>query len=46
MQPVLMFVRAGVYRARLSMDAVASKANLDEYLARRLRFRIRQIAGE
>jgi len=46
MQPVLMFVRAGVYRARLSMDAVASRANLDEYLARRLRFRIRQIAGE
>ncbi|MGQ3055166.1 MAG: hypothetical protein ACT6S0_25540 [Roseateles sp.] len=45
-RPVLMFVRAGSYRSRLSMEAIADKAGADEYLQRRLRFRIRQAAGE
>lgn len=46
LRPVLMFVRAGSYRSRLSMQAVADKSGADEYLQRRLRFRIRQAAGE
>jgi hypothetical protein len=46
LRPVLMFVRAGAYRSRLSMQAIADKAGIDEYLQRRLRFRIRQVAGE
>lgn len=46
LQPVVMFVRGGVYRSRLSMDAIAQKAGADAYLQRRLRFRIRKAAGE
>ena len=46
LQPVLMFVRAGVYKPRLSMEAVTEKAGLDDYLPRRLRYRIRQAVGE
>jgi hypothetical protein len=46
LRPVLMFVRAGVYLPRLSMEAVSSKAGIDEYLQRRLRYRIRQVAGQ
>ncbi|QOF80320.1 hypothetical protein [Variovorax sp. 38R] len=45
-RPVLMFVRASAYRMRLSMDNVSRKAGTDEYLQRRLRYRIRQVAGE
>lgn len=45
-RPVLLFVRSGAYRPRLSMDRVAQKAGASEYLARRLRYRIRQAAGE
>lgn len=43
-QPVLMFVRAGSYTPRLSMDAIAKRADADNYLAKRLRYRIRQAA--
>jgi hypothetical protein len=45
-RPVLMFVKAGAYKPRLSMERVAQKAGASEYLARRLRYRIRQAAGE
>ena len=45
-RPVLLFVRNAVYRSRLSMQAVADKAGLDDYLSRRLRYRIRQAVGE
>lgn len=44
-RPVLMFVRVGIYEPRLSMEAVADKANVDAYIERRIRFRIRQAAG-
>jgi hypothetical protein len=46
LRPVLMFVRTGVYRSRLSMQAIANRSNVDEYLQRRLRYRIRLVAGE
>lgn len=45
-QPVLMFVREGKYTPRLSMQKVAEKADATNYLAKRLRYRIRQAAGE
>lgn len=45
LRPVLMFVRIGDYQPRLSMDNVAANADVDAYLPRRLRFRIRQAAG-
>lgn len=45
-RPVLMFVKAGNYKVRLDLDAIAAKAGGADYLARRLRFRIRQAAGE
>lgn len=44
-RPVLVFVKAGTYTPRISMDRLASQVNTDEYLARRLRYRIRQAAG-
>lgn len=45
-RPVIMFVREGAYEPRLSMEAVAQRANVDEYIERRIRFRIRQAAGQ
>lgn len=44
-QPVVMFVRAGSYKPRLSTERVAQAAQVGEYLGRRMRFRIRQAAG-
>ena len=44
-RPVLMFVRTPVYSRRLSMERIAKAADADNYLAKRLRFRIRQAAG-
>lgn len=44
-QPVLMFVRSGVYRPRLDMDRVSREADAQNYFNRRLRYRIRQEAG-
>ena len=45
LQPVLMFVRAGTYQPRLKLDALARGADLQEYLDRRVRFRVREAAG-
>lgn len=44
-RPVLMFVRTPSYTPRLSMERISKKADVDNYLAKRLRFRIRQAAG-
>ncbi len=44
-RPVLMFVRTPTYTPRLSMERVAQKADAANYLAKRLRFRIREAAG-
>lgn len=46
--PVLLFVRMPSYTPRISMQAIADRSGADEYLAKRQRFRIRQIveAGE
>ncbi len=44
-RPVLMFVRTPSYTPRLSMQRIGEKADSDNYLARRLRYRIRQAAG-
>lgn len=43
--PVLMFVRQGTYTPRLDMDKVAKRADAENYLAKRVRFRIREVAG-
>lgn len=45
-KPVLMFVRAGSYEPRISMERVAEAADVQNYLDRRVRYRIRQIAGD
>lgn len=45
-RPVLMFVRDGSYEPRINRQRVADRADLDNYIARRIRFRIRQAAGE
>lgn len=44
-RPVLMFVRAGNYQERLDMEKVGRRADVENYLSRRLRYRIRQAAG-
>lgn len=44
-KPVLMFTRAGSYKPRLSMERIAKSADLQTYLDRRVRFRIREAAG-
>lgn len=44
-RPVLLFVRAGSYAPRLNMDRLAKQAGLSDYLAKRMRYRIRQAAG-
>ena len=44
-RPVLMFVRTGNYKPRLSTEAAARRADLDNYLSKRMRYRIRQAAG-
>ncbi len=44
-KPVLMFTRAGTYRPRLSMERIAMSADLQTYLDRRVRYRIREAAG-
>lgn len=45
-RPVLMFVRAGSYRPLLDLARVAAKADVQNYLDRRVRFRVREAAGE
>ena len=44
-RPVLMFVRNANYKPRLSTEAAARRADLDNYLSKRMRYRIRQAAG-
>ncbi|ADV01280.1 hypothetical protein [Alicycliphilus denitrificans] len=44
-QPVLMFVKAGSYQPRLSPDDVTKAADVQNYLDRRVRYRVRQAAG-
>lgn len=41
-RPVLLFVRRGTYSQRLDLDRIASQAELQAQLERRLRFRLRQ----
>jgi len=45
-RPVLMFVRVGAYEARVSSERVRERADVDNYLERRLRFRIRKAVGQ
>lgn len=44
-RPVLMFVRAGEYQPRMSMERVAQAVGMQAYLDKRLRYRIREAAG-
>ena len=44
-RPVLMFIHAPTYQARMSMERVAKAVDVQGYLDRRLRFRIREAAG-
>jgi hypothetical protein len=44
-RPVLIFVRSPSYQPRISMDRIAEQVGLQEYLDRRVRFRIREAAG-
>ena len=44
-RPVVMFVRSGTYRPRIDMDRVARDAGVQEYLDKRVRFRVREAAG-
>lgn len=41
-QPVLMFVKAANYTPRIAMDRIAKVADVDNYMAKRMRYRIRQ----
>lgn len=43
-KPVVMFVRKGAYKPRIDLDSLGKSAATQDYLARRLRFRIRQAA--
>lgn len=43
-KPVMMFTKSGNYRARFSMKGVAKEADVDNYLSKRMRYRIRQAA--
>lgn len=45
LRPVLMFVRPGRYQPRISMDKIAQQSDLQDYLDKRVRFRIREAAG-
>lgn len=44
-RPVLMFVRNGPYKPRLDLDSIGNSQAAQDYLARRMRFRIREAAG-
>lgn len=45
-KPVLMFVRRATYVQRIDLDRVVERADLQSYLDRRVRYRIRKVAGE
>lgn len=44
-RPVLIFVRRPTYQSRLSMDRIATQADLQNYLDRRVRKWVREAAG-
>lgn len=44
-KPVVMFTKPGNYTPRLSMERIAQQSGAEDYLAKRLRFRIREAAG-
>lgn len=44
-RPVLMFIKAPNYKPRLNMRSIIERSGSQEYLDRRVRFRIRQAAG-
>lgn len=44
-KPVVIFTKPGNYGPRLSMERIAQQSGAEDYLARRLRFRIREAAG-
>lgn len=44
-KPVLMFVRPAMYTPRVNLESVRNGPEVQEYLGRRLRYRIRQAAG-
>ena len=44
-KPVLMFVRTPSYKPRISMDAIAKQADLQNDRDKRVRFRLREAAG-
>lgn len=44
LKPVMMFTKAGNYQRRFSMERVARAADVDNYLSKRMRYRIRQAA--
>lgn len=44
LSPVLLFVRPGAYRPRLDMQAIARSADLQNYLDKRVRARVRNLA--
>ena len=44
-RPVVMFVKAGRYQPRFDMDKVAKRADVENYLARRIRYRLREASG-
>ena len=41
-QPVLMFVKAANYTPRIAMERIAKEADVDNYMSKRMRYRIRQ----
>lgn len=43
-KPVMMFTRSGNYKPRFSMERVAKVADVDNYLSKRMRYRVRQAA--
>lgn len=43
-KPVIMFTKAGNYTPRFSMDRIGKAADVDNHLAKRMRYRIRQAA--
>ena len=43
-KPVLMFVRPGTYRPLISMERIAQAADLQDYLDKRVRARVRNLA--
>lgn len=44
LRPVLVFVRVGTYQPRISMERIAKAADLQGYLDRRIRARVRNLA--